>query len=111
MAQYSCIVQRGQEPERQKDILAQGLKKIGQQMFGDDPEETEIQWASYGEGYAWTAGEASTSSIVIRSVPVGLPNDKREQFLRSVCDLWIAETGCSMNEIVVTAWDGPIPRA
>ncbi len=48
---------------------------------------------------------------VVRSVPVGLPNDKREQFLRSVCDLWIAETGCSMNEIIVTAWDGPIPGA
>ena len=109
MARYACIVQQGQEPERQKDILAEGLKKLGQRMFGDDPEETEIQWITYGEGYAWTAGEPSTSSIVVRSVPVGLADDKREQFMRSVCDLWVAETGCSVNEIIASAFDGPIP--
>ncbi len=61
------------------------------------------------KGFAWTAGEPSTCSIVVRSVPVGLPLDQREAFMRKVCDLWENKAGCSINEIVVTAWDGPLP--
>ena len=109
MPHYACIIQEGQEPERKKDALAEGLKKIGQQSFGDDPEKTEIRWTSLAKGYAWTAGEPSTSSIVVRSVPVGFPDAPREVFLRAVCDLWVEETGCSINEIVATAFDGPLP--
>ena len=60
-------------------------------------------------GFGWTAGEPSTSSVVIRSVPVGLPLDQRESFMRRVCALWEEVTGCSTNEIVVSAWDGPLP--
>ena len=52
---------------------------------------------------------SSTTSIVVRSVPVGLELDRREAFMHEVCDLWQNVTGCSVHEIVVTAWDGPLP--
>ena len=29
--------------------------------------------------------------------------------MREVCALWEREAGCSTDEIVVTAWDGPLP--
>lgn len=109
MAHYVCMIQEGQEAERQKAALADGLREIGQRAFGDRPEDVEIRWNTLAKGYAWTAGEPSTSSIVVRSVPVGLPNDQREEFLHSVCNLWMETTGCSINEIVVTAFDGPLP--
>ena len=108
MADYSCIVQEGQTPDRERKALAEGLAKIGQEFFGDAPGATEIRWVVVKRGFAWTAGEPSTSSIVVRSVPVGLAPEPREAFLRSVCDLWQEVTGCSINEIVVTAWDGPL---
>ena len=109
MADYVCIIQEGQAAQRRQEALAQGLRKIGQKAFGDDPSTTEISWLVMKKGFAWTAGEPSTSSLVIRSVPVGLPDERREPYLRSVCDLWVNETGCSINEIVATAWDGPLP--
>jgi len=109
MPDYVCIVQEGQAAEQKQGALAEGLKAIGQQAFGDDPAKTEISWVTMKKGFAWTAGKPSTSSIVIRSVPVGLPSDQRESYLRTVCDLWIETTGCSINEIVATAWDGPLP--
>ncbi len=109
MAEYACIVQEGQEPERRRDALAAGLKELGRRAFGDDPERIQVQWIPIRRGFAWTAGEPSTSSIVIRSVPAGMPDAEREAFLRSVSDLWVEKTGCSIDEIVVTAVDGPLP--
>lgn len=109
MADYVCMIQEGQTPESRKDALADGLRSIGVEHFGDVPEKIEIRWVPLAKGYAFTAGKPSTSSIVIRSVPVGFSNDKREAFLRAVCDLWGDVTGCSIDEIVVTAWDGPLP--
>ena len=109
MPHYACMIQTGQEPDRQKSTLTARLTELGEKTFGDDPDEVEIKWIHLEKGYAWTAGEPSTSSIVVRSVPVGFPNDERETFLRAVCDLWVETTGCSINEIVVTALDGPLP--
>jgi hypothetical protein len=107
--QYACIIQEGQSAHQKQEGLEAGLRRIGAESFGDDPSATEISWIVMKRGFAWTAGEPSTSSIVVRSVPVGLPLDQREAFMRKVCHLWEAVTGCSINEIVVTAWDGPLP--
>lgn len=109
MPDYACIVQEGQTADRSRRVLADGLRRIGQEAFGDDPAATGISWIVVKRGFGWTAGEPSTSSIIIRSVPVGLPLERREAFMHEVCDLWKTETGCSIDEIVVTAWDGPLP--
>lgn len=109
MADYVCMIQEGQEADRKRDALAEGLVKIGRECFGDDPGATEIRWVVIKPGYAWTAGEPSTSSIIIRSVPVGLELEPREAFMRKVGALWERESGCTQDEIVITAWDGPLP--
>lgn len=109
MSSYVCLIQEGQAAEREQNALAAGLRQIGQEAFGDDPSASEIFWTLVKRGFGWTAGEPSTSSVVIRSVPVGLPLDQRESFMRRVCALWEEVTGCSTNEIVVSAWDGPLP--
>jgi hypothetical protein len=109
MRLYVCVIQEGQTADRKRSELAEGLKKLGQEAFADDPSRTSISWIVVKKGFAWTAGEPSTSSIVVRSVPVGLSLDLREAFMRRVCELWQNVTGCSVHEIVVTAWDGPLP--
>lgn len=109
MPQYACIIQEGQAAHRTQQALEEGLRRIDQEAFGDDPSMTGIAWVVVKKGFGWTAGEPSTSSIVVRSVPVGLPLEQREAFMRRVCSLWEAVTGCSIDEIVVTAWDGPLP--
>jgi hypothetical protein len=109
MPHYACIIQAGQRAEREQARLAEGLRRLAQETFGDAPERVEIQWISVPEGFGFTAGEPSRSSLVIRSVPVGYAEPLRERFMSRVCDLWRDVTGCSTDEIVVTALDGPIP--
>lgn len=76
-----------QKSHEKQGELEKGLRQIGQSAFGDDPDATSFQWTVIEEGFAFTAGELSTSSIVIRSVPIGLPDGAREDFLRNVCEL------------------------
>ncbi len=109
MKKFSCLIQEGQGADRSQALLEEGLRRIGREAFGDDPAESEVAWTVFGRGFAWTAGEPSTSSVVIGSVPAGLPLERREPFLREICSLWERVTGCSTDEIVATAWDGPLP--
>ena len=74
-----------------------------------DPADLEIRWVTIPAGYGFTAGQPSTTSLVIRSVPPGWPQEQRVAFMKSVCDLWQEVTGCTLNEIVVSAYDGPLP--
>ena len=108
MHQYSCIIQEGQVADQKTDALEAGLRQLGQEFFGDEPADVQINWVRQAQGWAWTAGEPSTASIVVRSVPVGFDNDKREAYLHAVCNLWVETTGCSINEVVATAFDGPL---
>ena len=109
MADYVCIIQEGQPADERREELAAGLREIGVAAFGDDPAAQRVSWNVVKRGFGFTAGEPSTSSIIIRSVPPGLRDDRREAFMRKVCDLWERVTGCTTNEVVVTAWDGPLP--
>ncbi len=109
MADYVCIAQEGQSSERNRVVLDEGLKRIAVQLLGQDAADAEISWIGVREGFGFTAGRPSTSTLVIRSVPVGFPDDRRTELMTAICDLWQEVTGCTTNEIVVTVIDGPLP--
>ena len=108
MNNYVCITQEGQSAEPHREALAEGLKKIGTECFGDDAGATEIEWIPVRKGFGFTAGKPSTATVVERSVPVGLPQDQRTAFMEKVSDLWMEVTGCTVNEIIIVAWEGPL---
>ena len=109
MPHYVCMVQAGQAAERARPRLSAGLERIGRELLADPTEGIEIAWHTIPRGFGFTAGAPSTSSLVVRSVPVGFPEAEREVFMSRVCELWTQATGCTPNEIVVTALDGPLP--
>ena len=109
MPHYACFVQEGQPAEAAQAPLCDGLRQLGRELLGDPTDGVEIRWIPAEPGFGFTAGEPSHASLVVRSVPVGFPQDRREAFMRRVCELWQRTTGCSADEIVVTAMDGPLP--
>lgn len=109
MARYTCMIQEGQIPEQTQQALAEGLRRIGREMFGDAP-EAEVAWLTIRRGFGFSAGKPSTSSIVARLVPPGLGEDVRREFMTRVCDLWMDATGCTALEVVINASDAPAAR-
>jgi phenylpyruvate tautomerase PptA (4-oxalocrotonate tautomerase family) len=109
MPHYACMVQEGQVADRSRDRLAEGLARLAAETFDQDPHEVEIRWVVIPEGFGFTAGKPSTSSLVARSVPTGFTDDQRRAFMLRVSDLWREVTGCHPDEVVVTTLDGPLP--
>ena len=97
-----CMIQEGQIPADQVDQLEAGLSGIATHFFGM-PAETA--WTTVARGDGWTAGEPSSTSLVVMYVPPGLEQQRRTQLLETICDLWTETTGCSLSEIVATARD------
>lgn len=103
------MIQAGQTADARRGELAGGLQQIGRELLGDPPEGAGIAWIPIREGFGFTAGAPSTASLIVRSVPAGFPDDRRELLLTRIHQLWQEVTGCSADEIVVTAFDGPLP--
>ena len=109
MADYACIVQAGQIAEAEREELAAGLERIARELLGASSSSSDINWIFIEQGFGFSAGEPSKASLVVRSVPVGFPDDCREALLTKISDLWQKVTGCTANDVVVTAMDGPLP--
>ena len=109
MPHYACMIQEGQVADRARARLAEGLKRLAAETFGQAPDEVEIHWVPIRQGFGFTAGKPSTSSLIARSVPSDFGDADRSAFMSKVCDLWQEVTGCHPDEVVVTTLDGPLP--
>lgn len=105
MVRCMCLVQAGQTPDEKRDVLVEKLKAFSAEAFG---EQAEVFWQAITEGDGFTAAEPSTSSIVSVTSPKPLTQEERVPLLRGLCEIWMNETGCSINEVVASIID---PRA
>ena len=108
MPDFSVTVQEGQAAHAHMPELEAGLVRIGSDLLGDELDAT-ITWTVVPPAHMFTEGQPSTTSMVIRSVDPTLTVQDREPFMRAVCDLWTATTGCTDHEILVTTIPGPLP--
>lgn len=102
MTLCGCMVQAGQVPDSQLEVLEEGLGEISTRFFG---EPADVAWTTVASGNGWTGGKPSSTSLVVMYVPAGLEQTVRTTLLESICDLWTETTGCSISEIVATARD------
>lgn len=63
-------------------------------------ESTTASWRAVPDGYMFTEGRPSTSSVVACVLQHDTTRDDRERYLRGVCDIWTDVTGCTDHEIV-----------
>ncbi len=101
MAQFQCLIQEGQEAERQTDRLEAGLIAIGQEMLGDQ-EPATVSWSTVAPGYMFTDSQPSKSSLIIRTGGRSTTKEEREAFMRRICDLWVETTGCTDHQVMIT---------
>ncbi len=100
MIRCSCLIQEGQIAEGQLANLEAGLTKISQDYFADT---ADIGWTAIAKGSGFTDSKPSKSSIVSMNVPADTAQETRVDLLHAICDLWTAETGCHVDDVVATA--------
>lgn len=100
MIDCMCLVQAGQISDDIAGRLKDGLGTIARETFDD---EVAITWMTVPAGSGFTGGELSHSSLVSMSPPGEMDEEDRFTLLTRICDLWTAETGCHVNDIVASA--------
>jgi len=94
------LIQEGQIAQGQQTNLEAGLDKITQTYFSDG---AEIGWTHIAKGSGFTDAKPSKSSIISMNVPADTAQETRVDVLHAICDLWSAETGCHVDDVVATA--------
>ncbi len=97
-----CSAHAQGESIRLAKVLEAELQRIYRENFGPDTAITVI-WNVIPDGQAFIAGAPSTATTVMAPVPDTIDQERRETFMRDICTSWQDRTGCSINEIIVTA--------
>lgn len=102
MIRCMCLVQEGQAPDNKREVLVEKLNSFTQASFNED---ADVYWHAIPQGSGYTAAKPSTSSIVSVTAPKPLSQAERIPLLNEICELWMNETGCSINEVVASMSD------
>lgn len=99
---FRCIIQDGQIPSATQAVLQDRLDEFSTKAFGAT---TRINWLVVPRKAGFTAGDPSTCSFVLALSNAKLSKEVRTGYLRHLCDLWMDETGCSLDEVVAAIGD------
>jgi hypothetical protein len=102
---FICLVQQGAAAGPVRTRLEAGLTQLAAQQFPGSGEACSFVWMEVAAGCGFTAGQPTTAAIAAATVPTGTNNEVRSRFLGGLCDLWVRETGCSVDDILATAFD------
>ena len=102
---FNCTMQEGQIGEETRGRLADALQQITHEVLGESPDDVPVTFSDIPQGFAFRAGEPSTTSLVRGSIVGGVTQEVREDFMRRICDRWMEISGCTVDELVVSARD------
>lgn len=99
---HEGVIEGGLRPR-----LASEIRRIYTSIFGGAEGDIAIDITEIPKGKFFTAAKPSRSSLVGGGVPAGTSPDDRTRLLSEISTMWCEVTGCSSNEIVVSASDAP----
>lgn len=105
MITFDCIVQEGFVSQDMRPDLAAELTRISSSILGGSPDDVEVEFTEIPQGYGFRGGEPSTTSSVRGRIPDGCEQEVRVRLLQEINDMWCEITGCSIEQLVVSARD------
>ena len=102
---YDCTMQEGQIGEDARARLADGLRDVTERVLGAGADEVSVDFSDIPQGFGFRGGEPSTTSLVRGSIVGGLEQPVRVELMSAICDMWMEISGCTVDELVVTARD------
>ncbi len=101
---FMCLVQQGSLTSAMRERLEAGLNLLAGREFPGRGAPA-FAWMEIAAGCGFTAGEPSKAAIAATTVPAGTAREDRARFLTGICQLWVRETGCHLDDIVASAFD------
>lgn len=104
---FQMILHEGVLDEALRPQLVDGLRRIYGGIFHVAENQVTVDITEIPKGRFFTAAKPSRSSLVGVGVPAGTSRADRTRLMSEVTSMWCGVTGCSPNDIVVSASDAP----
>ena len=105
MITFNCTIQEGIVPHEIRPRLASELARISTSFVGGNPDDVAVNWIEIPHGFGFRGGKISTTSAVRGEIPPGLQQETRVELMQAIQDMWMDHTGCTTDELVVSARD------
>ncbi len=105
LVRYDCTMQEGQIGEEMRSRLAAGLVELTGRVLDVGADEVTVGFADIPQGFGFRGGVLSTTSLVRGSIAGGLEQPVRVELMQAICDMWMEISGCTVDELVVSARD------
>ncbi len=102
---YTCIVQEGVVPDDTRDKLAAEIKRISASVLDIDEDGIGVEYYEVRHGFGFRGGEVSTTSTVRGQLTEAIDQDTRVDLMTQIMNMWMAETGCEVDEFLVSVRD------
>ena len=109
MISFSCIVQEKAVGPQKWPELRSRLADIATAVLGGSAEDVAVEFTVIPHGFGFRGGEISTTSLVRGMIAPGCAQEVRVDLMQRICDVWCEVTGCTVEELVVSARDRPAP--
>jgi len=102
---FECTMQEGVIGADVRTRLADGLAAVTERVLGVGADDIAVGFSDIPHGFGFRGGELSTTSLVRGSIEGGLEQPVRVELMQGICDMWMEISGCSVDELVVSARD------
>ena len=101
---FNCTMQEGVIGEDVRARLAEGLVAVTGTVLGTDA-DISVEFEDIPHGYGFRGGELSTTSLVRGSIEGGVEQPVRVELMMAISDMWMEISGCTVDDLVVSARD------
>ena len=102
---YTCIVQEGIVPDDLRAKLAAEIKRISASVLNIAEDGIDVEYYEVRHGFGFRGGEVSTTSTVGGQLTVAIEQKTRVDLMTQIMNMWMAETGCEVDEFLVSVRD------
>ena len=102
---YTCIVQEGIVPDDLRLKLAAEIKRITIAVLDIPEDAVTVGYYEVRHGFGFRGGEISTTSTVGGQLSAPIDQDTRVNLMTQIQDMWRAQTGCAVEEFMVSVRD------
>lgn len=102
---YTCIVQEGIVPDDLRVKLADNIRRISASALNIAEDGIDVEYHEIRHGFAFRGGEVSTTSTIRGQLTEAIEQDIRVDLMTQIMNMWLAETGCGVDEFMVSARD------
>jgi phenylpyruvate tautomerase PptA (4-oxalocrotonate tautomerase family) len=101
---YKCLV-NGAIDEPTRASVTTGIAELEKRYFADRADDLRVSFIEVESGHWYTAGQVSSASMVLGTVPPGTPQEVRAEVMDAIATTFCAATGADFHDVMIVAAD------